>query len=188
MLWGPFRFDTGPHAMPDQHKTCHFCNKYVLSVVYIRLHASAHEMSASSGRWRGILRSNAVPCATPRTLTGVVLNYHWSRAEKKQEQCEALAEDGNALLMTSSSSESSRWVPLHHLLWFFELELESREWTLEDQPDDTSGKPPPKYNTKMPQQGNALTSSTAALHGTASGMECKLCESKPTQAQRAMLN
>ncbi|KAH7945567.1 hypothetical protein HPB49_012990 [Dermacentor silvarum] len=87
-----------------------------------------------SSRWGGILRSDAVSCTTPRTPKGVGVEL----PDKKQGQHENSAEDDDASSTTSSSSESSRRVPLRQLLWFFKLELESRERTLEDRPDDTS--------------------------------------------------
>ncbi|KAH6924478.1 hypothetical protein HPB50_018883 [Hyalomma asiaticum] len=45
----------------------------------------------------------------------------------------------DAASMTSSSSRSSQRPPLRHLLGLFEIELESRERTMDDRPDNASG-------------------------------------------------
>ncbi|KAL1427917.1 hypothetical protein MTO96_003075 [Rhipicephalus appendiculatus] len=73
--------------------------------------------------------------ALPREL---VLNYHRSRTEEGEKDG-AATPDPDAGSTTLSSSGSSHRPPLRHLLRFFELELQSRERTQEDRPDDRSG-------------------------------------------------
>ncbi|KAK8782725.1 hypothetical protein V5799_015934 [Amblyomma americanum] len=68
--------------------------------------------------------------ALPKEL---ILDYHRSHAENQEEATPAVVDDSGS---TTSSSDSSQLTPLHSLLRFFRFELESRERTLEDRPDD----------------------------------------------------
>ncbi|KAK8786280.1 hypothetical protein V5799_023946, partial [Amblyomma americanum] len=63
----------------------------------------------------------------------LILDYHRSHAENQEEATPAVVDDSGS---TTSSSDSSQLTPLHSLLRFFRFELESRERTLEDRPDD----------------------------------------------------
>ncbi|KAK8773825.1 hypothetical protein V5799_011642 [Amblyomma americanum] len=71
--------------------------------------------------------------ALPKEL---ILDYHRSHAENQEEATPAVVDDSGS---TTSSSDSSQLTPLHSLLRFFRFELESRERTLEDRPDDAHG-------------------------------------------------
>ncbi|KAK8764947.1 hypothetical protein V5799_032444, partial [Amblyomma americanum] len=73
--------------------------------------------------------------ALPKEL---ILDYHRSHAENQEEATPAVVDDSGS---TTSSSDSSQLTPLHSLLRFFRFELESRERTLEDRPDDAHGLP-----------------------------------------------
>ncbi|KAH7942842.1 hypothetical protein HPB52_001913 [Rhipicephalus sanguineus] len=72
--------------------------------------------------------------ALPREL---VLNYHRARTEEGEKDGAATSDD-DAASATSSPSGSSHQPTLRHLLRFFELELQSRERTQEDRPDEAS--------------------------------------------------
>ncbi|KAK8765528.1 hypothetical protein V5799_031863 [Amblyomma americanum] len=71
--------------------------------------------------------------ALPKEL---ILDYHRSHAENQEEATPAVVDDSGS---TPSSSDRSQLTPLHSLLRFFRFELESRERTLEDRPDDAHG-------------------------------------------------
>ncbi|KAK8771580.1 hypothetical protein V5799_025174 [Amblyomma americanum] len=71
--------------------------------------------------------------ALPKEL---ILDYHRSHAENQKEATPPVVDDSGS---TTSSSDSSQLTPLPSLLRFFRFELESRERTLEDRPDDAHG-------------------------------------------------
>ncbi|KAH6946721.1 hypothetical protein HPB50_014761 [Hyalomma asiaticum] len=59
--------------------------------------------------------------------------------------------------------DESQQPPLSHLLGFIEIELESRERTFEDRPDDASGQPPSRFIAKTRPRGNGHVLSAASI-------------------------
>ncbi|KAK8772528.1 hypothetical protein V5799_024231 [Amblyomma americanum] len=117
--------------------------------------------------------------ALPKEL---ILDYHRSHAENQEEATPAVVDDSGS---TTSSSDSSQLTPLHSLLRFFRFELESRERTLEDRPDDAHGKPASHFDGHKARKhrGHARPSSASALHDAAICMQCVFCDSKTHETQ-----